>query len=54
MRITYTIYILITMVLSLADQAHTMIVGHRGCRALRPENTLAAFQHAFELGADAI
>jgi glycerophosphoryl diester phosphodiesterase len=24
--------------------------GHRGCRGLRPENTLAAFQHAMALG----
>lgn len=42
------------MVIFMTDQAYTMIVGHRGCRGLRPENTLAAFQHAFELGADAV
>ncbi len=24
--------------------------GHRGARGLRPENTLAAFRHALELG----
>lgn len=28
--------------------------GHRGCRGLRPENTLAGFLHALELGVDAL
>ena len=28
--------------------------GHRGCRGLRPENTLAAFLHALWLGVDVI
>ena len=28
--------------------------GHRGARAVRPENTLAAFQYAIAVGADAI
>ncbi len=28
--------------------------GHRGARAVRPENTLAAFQYAIAIGADAI
>ena len=30
------------------------IHGHRGCRGLRPENTLPAFRHAFELGVDVL
>jgi glycerophosphoryl diester phosphodiesterase len=30
------------------------VQGHRGCRALRPENTLPAFQHAVELGVDVL
>ena len=30
------------------------IHGHRGCRGLRPENTLPAFLHALELGVDAL
>ncbi|SMB82553.1 glycerophosphoryl diester phosphodiesterase [Hymenobacter roseosalivarius DSM 11622] len=30
------------------------IHGHRGCRGLRPENTLAGFMHALELGVDAL
>ena len=28
--------------------------GHRGCRGLRPENTLPAFLHATQLGADVL
>ena len=31
-----------------------LIHGHRGCRALRPENTLPAFQHALKLGVDVL
>ncbi|MDO7848887.1 glycerophosphodiester phosphodiesterase family protein [Hymenobacter sp. M29] len=30
------------------------IHGHRGCRGLRPENTLPAFLHALQLGVDVI
>lgn len=32
--------------------ADPLIIGHRGCRALRPENTLPAFVHALASGAD--
>lgn len=28
--------------------------GHRGCRALRPENTIPAFEHALKLGVDVL
>ncbi|MBI5652332.1 MAG: glycerophosphodiester phosphodiesterase [Chloroflexi bacterium] len=31
-----------------------LIIGHRGASAVAPENTLAAFKRAFELGADGI
>ncbi|HYM11955.1 MAG TPA: glycerophosphodiester phosphodiesterase family protein, partial [Bryobacterales bacterium] len=31
-----------------------LVHGHRGCRAVRPENTLPAFQHAIEVGVDAL
>ena len=30
------------------------IQGHRGCRGLRPENTLAGFRHAIALGVDTL
>ncbi len=31
-----------------------LVIGHRGAAAVRPENTLPAFQHAIELGVDAV
>jgi glycerophosphoryl diester phosphodiesterase len=30
------------------------VVGHRGSRATHPENTIAAFEHAIRVGADAV
>lgn len=30
------------------------VIGHRGSFATHPENTIAAFQHAFDVGADAV
>jgi len=32
--------------------ADPLVIGHRGCRALRPENTIPAFEHALKTGAD--
>lgn len=40
--------------LSLLSLHHVAVVAHRGGAKLRPENTLAAFDHAVALGADAI
>lgn len=34
--------------------ADPLILGHRGCRALRPENSLPAFEHALAVGADVL
>ena len=31
-----------------------LVHGHRGARALRPENTIAAFEYAIQVGADAL
>jgi glycerophosphoryl diester phosphodiesterase len=31
-----------------------LVIGHRGAAAVRPENTLPAFQHAVSLGVDAV
>jgi glycerophosphoryl diester phosphodiesterase len=31
-----------------------LVIGHRGAAAVRPENTLPAFQHALALGVDAV
>ncbi len=38
----------------LRDQAGPLNIAHRGGASLRPENTLPAFRHAFELGAVAL
>lgn len=35
-------------------RAETLIQGHRGARARRPENTLAAFLYAIKVGADVL
>lgn len=37
-----------------APNVRTQVHGHRGCRGLRPENTLPAFLHAVALGADVL
>lgn len=34
--------------------AEPLVIGHRGCRALRPENTLPAFEYALGAGADVL
>ena len=39
---------------SLASDRHPIIVGHRGARGLAPENTLAAFRAAADLGIDGV
>lgn len=31
-----------------------LVIGHRGAAAVRPENTLPSFQHALDLGVDAL
>jgi len=41
------------LLLSLAAaSAEPLVIGHRGCRALRPENTIPAFEYALAVGAD--
>jgi glycerophosphoryl diester phosphodiesterase len=42
------------MVAALSMPSRPQVHGHRGCRGLRPENTLAAFLHALELGVDVL
>ncbi|RZJ95051.1 MAG: glycerophosphodiester phosphodiesterase [Hymenobacter sp.] len=39
---------------SLTSQQRPEVHGHRGCRGLRPENTLPAFLHAVALGVDVV
>lgn len=42
------------MSLITANPRHPEVHGHRGCRGLRPENTLPAFRYALALGVDVI
>ncbi len=37
-----------------AENPRTQVIAHRGGAGLRPENTLAAFEHAVEIGTDMI
>lgn len=38
----------------LLDPSRRLVIGHRGARAVRPENTLASLRHAAALGVDAL
>ena len=40
--------------LSTSSVGRPLVHGHRGCRGLRPENTLPAFLHAVALGVDVL
>jgi glycerophosphoryl diester phosphodiesterase len=42
------------LTVALAAAPDIKIHGHRGCRSVRPENTLPAFEHALKLGVDAL
>ncbi len=42
------------LLMSAMVQARIQVHGHRGARALRPENTIPAFQYAIEAGADVL
>jgi glycerophosphoryl diester phosphodiesterase len=45
----------LVVILSVASAwAEPLVIGHRGCRALRPENTIPAFHHALAVGADVL
>lgn len=47
--------LMVSMAAAGADAGRRILVhGHRGARAVRPENTMAAFEYAIEAGADAI
>jgi len=50
-----TLFRLLLVLLPVMAEAKTILVhGHRGARALRPENTLPAFQYAIEQGVDVL
>jgi glycerophosphoryl diester phosphodiesterase len=45
--------LLLTTIMQAAEQ-RILVHGHRGARALRPENTLPAFEYAIQVGADVL
>jgi glycerophosphoryl diester phosphodiesterase len=54
MKKVFTIAIIVFLLISISFSERILpyfdLQGHRGCRGLRPENTLEAFKHALELG----
>lgn len=48
------IIVLLSISTALSATAEFDVQGHRGCRGLMPENTIAAFTHSLELGVDTI
>lgn len=45
---------LVVLALAAAAHAKTLVIGHRGNSRFEPENTMAAFRSAIEMGADGI
>lgn len=54
MKIKSIISIITFSLLSITTLAKIEVHGHRGARALYPENTIPAFKHALEVGVDVI
>ncbi len=56
MKIFYNLCIALTLVTGMSDTLYSnaLAFGHRGCRNLLPENTMAGFKHALEMGADGV
>lgn len=46
--------LLLVAVAATGAPPHILVHGHRGARAMRPENTLAAFEYAIAAGADVL
>jgi glycerophosphoryl diester phosphodiesterase len=46
--------ILVPLASPAADAPKILVHGHRGARAMRPENTIAAFEYAIQQGVDAL
>lgn len=48
------IFLVVLASIALPIEARILVQGHRGARALRPENTLPAFEYAIAQGVDAL
>lgn len=53
-RIPKSFLLIISMTTHVFAKQRPEVHGHRGCRGLRPENTLPAFLHALVLGVDVL
>jgi glycerophosphoryl diester phosphodiesterase len=51
---TLKVVLFVAMALAASAQPRILVHGHRGARAVLPENTLPAFEHAIAAGADMI
>src|SRR5258708_32447072 len=49
-----TLVLILGGALMLAAQPKILVHGHRGARALRPENTIPAFEYAIGVGVDVL
>ncbi|MBC7926528.1 MAG: glycerophosphodiester phosphodiesterase [Bryobacteraceae bacterium] len=54
MRTLVLIVGVLSQIMSIAAQPKILVHGHRGARAVMPENTLPAFQYAIRSGADVL
>jgi glycerophosphoryl diester phosphodiesterase len=54
MKQTLMISLLLCLAVGECAERRVLVHGHRGARAMRPENTLPAFQYAIEAGVDAL
>jgi glycerophosphoryl diester phosphodiesterase len=51
---TILLFCVVTLSLAQTSPKAILVHGHRGARALRPENTLPAFEYAIDAGVDAL
>jgi glycerophosphoryl diester phosphodiesterase len=54
MRRTILLFCIVTLSFAQTSSKTILVHGHRGARALRPENTLPAFEYAIDAGVDAL
>lgn len=50
----FLLVLLLLLSFATVSQSQILVQGHRGARAERPENTLAAFRYALEVGVDVL
>jgi glycerophosphoryl diester phosphodiesterase len=54
MLLARTLPLLLGLMMMIDSAPRILVQGHRGARAVRPENTLPAFEYAIEAGADVL